>query len=77
VKEALSLMLVVVVSLALWAGLIFVALSFYALIISLAWNYILVGLFGAPEISFWQSFGVVTAVGLLTGRLGIARNQDV
>ena len=40
------------------------------------WNTIAAGVFGAPELTFWQSVGLLVLVGLVTGVLRPSSNKD-
>tara|TARA_R110000744_G_scaffold163531_1_gene280511 strand:+ start:356 stop:565 length:210 start_codon:yes stop_codon:yes gene_type:complete len=40
------------------------------------WNTIAAGVFGAPELTFWQSVGLLVLVGLVTSVLRPSSNKD-
>ena len=40
------------------------------------WNEIAAGVFGAPELTFWQSVGLVVLVSMLTNGLRLAINKN-
>ena len=48
-------------------GMIILGFSFSSLIFMWLWNWILVDLFSAPIISFWQSFGIIILLSFVGG----------
>jgi len=40
------------------------------------WNEIAAGIFGGPELTFWQSVGLLVLVGILTSGLRAAKSKD-
>tara|TARA_R110002167_G_scaffold312381_1_gene518068 strand:- start:106 stop:315 length:210 start_codon:yes stop_codon:yes gene_type:complete len=40
------------------------------------WNTIAAGVFGAPELTFWQSVGLLVLTGLVTSVLRPSSNKD-
>jgi hypothetical protein len=56
---------------ALWAAIVAgVWWLFYWL-----WNTIAAGIFGAPELTFWQSVGLMVLVGLLTNGIRASKSS--
>ena len=51
-----------------WFVVLMIALLFIApLIFMLLWNAISSGVFGAPELGYWQSWGVIILLGMIGG----------
>lgn len=40
------------------------------------WNWLIVSLFGAPEITFWMTAGLLFLINLLTGHIKISCNYN-
>jgi hypothetical protein len=54
-------------------GLIMLGVDF---LFMLAWNYVMPGVFGLPEITFWQAVAGLFVVGILTGGLRQSASKD-
>jgi hypothetical protein len=49
----------------------------FGIVVKVLWNWLMPGLFGLKEITFWQAFGIVLLAKLLFGGLGHAhKNHD-
>ena len=54
-----------------WIGLLILAVVLCSLPVFILWNWLMPYLFGLPEITIWQSFGIMLLSQLLFWRLDV------
>jgi uncharacterized membrane protein len=57
-------------------AVVVVAVAGTAALIQWAWNYLLHGVFGAPEIGFWHAIALMVLIWLVKGAFQHSSNRD-